>query len=91
MEAVYLRATFLDENNIHEYADEAYLHVYSSLSNAYHNLDSSSEELSLLFAIANNRYNKVFNRLIKDKHFNMKQKIRFILLRYSPRLHSKIY
>ncbi|CUP39536.1 glycosyltransferase family 2 protein [Intestinibacter bartlettii] len=91
MEAVYLRATFLDENNIHEYADEAYLHVYSSLSNAYHNLDSSSEELSLLFAIANNRYNKVFNRLIKDKHFNIKQKIRFILLRYSPRLHCKIY
>ena len=91
MEAVYLRATFLDENNIHEYADEAYLHVYSSLSNAYHNLDRNSEELNSLFAIAKNRYNKVFNRLMKDKHFNIKQKIRFILLRYSPRLHCKIY
>ena len=91
MEAVYLRATFLDKNNIHEYADEAYLHVYSSLSNAYHNIDINSEEIKSLFDIAKNRYNKAFNRLIKDKHFNIKQKIRFVLLRYSPSLHCKIY
>lgn len=91
MEAVYLRATFLDQNNIKEYADEAYLHMYSSLSNAYNNLDSSSDELKPLFDVAKDRYNKVFKRLIKDKNFNIKQKLRFILLRYSPKLHRKIY
>ncbi len=91
MEAVYLRAIFLDQNNIKEYADEAYLHMYSSLSNAYNNLDSNSDELKPLFDVAKDRYNKVFKRLIKDKNFNIKQKLRFILLRYSPKLHCKIY
>lgn len=91
MEAVYLRAIFLDQNNIKEYADEAYLHMYSSLSNAYNNLDRNSDELKPLFDVAKDRYNKVFKRLIKDKNFNIKQKLRFILLRYSPKLHCKIY
>lgn len=91
IEAVYLRATFLDRNNVHEYADEAYLHLYSSLANAYNTLSNSEEDLSELFNIAQNRYNKSFKRLIKDKHFGLKQKIRFILLRYSPKLHCKIY
>ena len=38
IEAVYLRALFLDKNNIHSYADEAYLHLYSSLAIAYKNI-----------------------------------------------------
>ena len=65
--------------------------MYSSLSNAYNNLDSNSDELKPLFDVAKDRYNKVFKRLIKDKNFNIKQKLRFILLRYSPKLHCKIY
>lgn len=91
IEAVYLRATFLDRNNVHQYADEAYLHLYSSLSNAYNYLGNNGEDLSELFNIAQERYNKSFKRIIKDKHFGLKQKVRFILLRYSPRLHCKIY
>lgn len=91
MEAIYIRATFLDKNNIKQYANEAYLHIYSSLSNAYNNLDSNSDELKPLFDEAKNRYNKVFKRLIKDNSFSIKQKLRFILLRYSPKLHCRIY
>lgn len=91
IEAVYLRAIFLDRNNVHEYADEAYLYLYSSLVNAYNTLSNSEEDLSELFDIAQDRYNKSFKRIIKDKHFGLKQKVRFILLRYSPKLHCKIY
>lgn len=91
IEAVYLRATFLDRNNVHEYADEAYLHLYSSLVNAYKNLSNREDNLNELFNVAQDRYNKSFKRIMKDKHFSINQKLRFVLLRYSPKLHCKIY
>lgn len=91
VEAVYWRAKFLDENNIHKYADEAYLHLYSSLVNVYNNMDLDGNETKELINISKLRYNSVFKRIIKDDHFNIKQKIRFIILRYNPKIHCILY
>lgn len=91
IEAVYLRALFLDKNNIHSYADEAYLHLYSSLAIAYKNTEVDEAEVKSLLEKSKVRYNEIFKRIIRDSHFSIKQKIRFFILRYNPKLHCKIY
>lgn len=91
IEAVYLRALFLDKNNVHNYADEAYLHLYSSLANAYKNIEIDEPEMKSLLEKSKVRYNEIFKRIITDNHFSIKQKIRFFILRYYPKLHCKIY
>lgn len=91
IEAVYLRAVFLDKNNVHKYADEAYLHLYSSLVNAYKNIEINGHEEKSLLGKSKDKYDEIFKRIIKDSHFNLKQKIRFFVLRYYPKLHCKIY
>ena len=91
IEAVYLRALFLDKNNVHDYADEAYLHLYSSLVNAYKNIEVDEADIKSLLEKSKVRYNEIFKRIITDNHFSIKQKIRFFILRYYPKLHCKIY
>lgn len=91
IEAVYLRALFLDKNNVHNYADEAYLHLYSSLATAYKNIEANEDEVERLLKKSKLRYNEIFKRIITDNHFSINQKIRFVILRYYPKLHCKIY
>lgn len=91
IEAVYLRAVFLDENNIHKYADEAYLHLYSSLANVYKNIEVDGTEIKSMLERSKAKYNVAFKRIIKDNHFSVKQKFRFFILRYYPKIHCKIY
>lgn len=91
VEAVYKRAKTLDDNNIHNYADDAYLHVYSSLSNAYKYIGEDCEEIKLCFENARNMYKSIYIRIKDDKHFSLKQKIRFYILRYFPKIHTIIY
>ena len=78
IEAVYLRALFLDKNNIHSYADEAYLHLYSSLAIAYKNTEVDEAEVKSLLEKSKVRYNEIFKRIIRDSHFSIKKKLDFL-------------
>lgn len=92
IEAVYLRARNLDTIvGVHDHADEAYLAVYSRLAIAYSNLSASDSVAKAALKKNKALYNKVFWRIFFDKHFSLKQKFRFVVLRFSPWLHKKIY
>lgn len=92
IEAVYLRAKKLDTiEGVHWHADEAYLAVYSRLAIAYSNLDSKLPEVKIVLRKNKKLYNKIFWRVFLDKHFSVRQKVRFCVLRCCPALHKKLY
>lgn len=91
IDAVYLRAKFLDEHDIHDHADEAYLAVYSRLATAYTLLDKTKADVKARLAECQSVYDSCYDRMIHDKHFSAKQKFRIWLLHTSPYLHVKLF
>lgn len=92
IEAVYLRARNLDTiEGVHAHADEAYLAIYSRLAIAYSNLDLGEPGARSVLQKNKKLYDQVFWRIFFDKHYSLKQKVRFLVLRICPRLHKKMY
>ncbi len=90
IEAVHMRASYLCFNDIPRYSDEACLSMYAAVSDAEKNIlhtDSNAEKFRQSYAW----YAEAYEYLIKRREIGVKQKIRLIILRYLPRLHSKIF
>ena len=91
IEAVWLRAKFLIEHGIQPYGNEACLSLYVAVSNMEKNLIKTSENIDC-FKLAKERYRFAYSILMKKgTKIGIKQKIRLVLLRYLPKLHTKLY
>lgn len=91
IEAVWKRAKFLINNNVHPYGEEACLSLYAAFSNAekYIKKDTENNEK---FRRAEEQYNFAYKVLIKHgNNISLKQKVRLFTLKYFPAFHSKIY
>lgn len=91
IEAVWRRAEFLIEKNVHPYGEEACLSLYAAFSNAekYIKKDSKNKEK---FKKAREQYGFAYKVLIKQSHnVSLKQKVRLFMLKFFPVFHSKIY
>lgn len=90
VEAVYSRMTYLLEHRIIHYGEEACLSLYAAVSNAEKNLPKTPEnrekfkEMAIWYQVA-------YAHLIKRADTGIKQKLRLVLLRYAPGLHSWLY
>ena len=91
IEAIYYRARFLESKNVQPYWIEACLSLYAAYANAEKNIEKS-EDTKINFQKSRKEFIWAYNKIIKrEMNIGMKQKIRLILLRYFPAIHSKIY
>lgn len=89
IEAVWLRSKFLIENNVQPYGDQACLSLYASVANAVKEIPKSKDNAKR-FDQVYYYYDYAYRNLIRT-NITIKQKVRLILLKYLPWLHSKIY
>lgn len=90
IEAVYTRMTYLLEHEIDYYAQEACLSLYVAVANGEKYL-TKTEDNVLKFEQMRCWYRTAFSYLMKCPDVDLKQKLRLILLRYCPAVHSRIY
>lgn len=91
IEAVWKRASFLLDHGVQSYAEEACLSLYAALANAEKNIMKSNTN-DELFQNAHKQYQVAYNHLMKhNRKISFKQKMRLILLKYLPVIHSKLY
>ena len=90
IEAVYMRTIFLIKKDIQPFGYEAFLSLYAALANAEKNIDYNLNKDD--FHKARKYYKQACNQIdYKKAEFNIKQIVRIVLLRYFPRIHSKLY
>lgn len=89
-EAVYGRMTYLLEHKVTFYAEEACLSLYAITANAEKNIVKSADNAHK-FEQLRCWYNVAYRYLVNRSSTNVKQKLRLMLLRYCPLLHSRIY
>lgn len=90
VEAVYNRVTYLLEHNVDKYAEEACLSLYAAVATAEKNVEKNTnnkEKFNLMYRW----YDVAYRHLMKHRFTGIKQKIRLIVLKYAPVLHSYIY
>ena len=90
VEAVYERMTYLLAREVSLYAEEACLSLYVAVSNGEKYIKKTAENV-IKFEQIRQWYQIAYNRLMKSPNIGIKQKVRLILLRYLPVLHSLIY
>ena len=90
VEAVYERMTYLLAHEVPFYAEEACLSLYVAVSNGEKYLAKTAENF-IKFEQMRQWYQIAYDRLMKNPDTGVKQKVRLILLRYLPALHSLIY
>ncbi len=92
IEAVYNRASFLKKNNVIEFAKEAFLSLYAAMYNIQKCVICNKEN-EYKFSIAYKQYNEMYSLFVSNSsyRFEIKQKIRFLFLRYFPNLHKKMF
>lgn len=91
IEAIWHRTIFLLQYNIQPYADQACLSLYAALSNAEMNIKRAPENLRY-FKKARYWYETAYKQLMRKKSgISIKQRIRLILLKFCPKIHSKVY
>lgn len=91
IEAVWKRAKFLCEHNEQPYADCACYSLYAAFSDAEKNIKKTAENKEK-FRKARMQYEFAYQSLKKHgKEVCLKQKIRCVILKYFPAMHSKIY
>ena len=89
IDAVWQRANFLISHNVQPYGDTACLSLYAYFANAEKYIAKTDKNRDK-FLKAKQQYLLVYKHL-KCSNVNLKQRIRLILLRYSPKIHSKLY
>lgn len=91
VEAVYQRAKFLVDRRVQPYGDEACLSLYAALANAEKNIEKSKENREKISKVRA-YYREMYAYIMRQNNeYNMKQKVRLIMLRYFPKIHSKLY
>ncbi len=90
VEAVHLRAEYLISNQVPYYGTEACLSLYAALSAAEKHIpatDANAEK----FRLAREWYAEAYGHLRKCPDIGLKQRVRLMLLRYFPKLHTKLF
>ena len=90
IEAVYTRMAYLLEHQVDDYGEEACLSLYAAVANGEKYLQKTPENAR---KVAQMRawYSAAYHHLMKHPATAAKQKLRLVLLRYCPALHSKLY
>lgn len=89
-EAVYERMTFLLAHGVSFYGEEACLSLYTITANAEKHIVRTAENAQK-FEQLHRWYQNAYDHLIRHPDTSIKQKLRLMLLRYCPVLHSRIY
>ncbi len=90
IEAVYGRMTYLLDNRVPYYGEEACLSLYAAVSDAERFL-TKTEANGERYDQMREWYRTAYQHLMKSKTVCIKQKVRLFLLRYVPAIHSRIY
>lgn len=90
IEAVYTRMAYLLEHQVAHYAEEACLSLYAAVSNGEKFIAKTADNAAK-FAQMRRWYKAAYDHLMRHPDTNMKQKLRLVMLRYCPALHSVIY
>lgn len=89
IEAIWLRSKYLIEHDVHPYSEESCLSLYAAYSNANKHI-VKSEDNKHQHEKAKSYYIDIYKYLI-HRNISFKQKIRLFMLRYFPKLHTRIY
>ncbi len=90
VESVYHQMVYLLEHDVPHYAQEACLSLYAITANGEKlvpKTDKNREKVALM----RRWYLTAYTHLMGHPDTNWKQKLRLVLLRYAPGLHSKLY
>ncbi len=90
IEAVHERASFLLNHGISFYGDEACLSLYVAVANAEKHIIKSEKNSGKIIDIRK-WYSEAYAELIGCNSIGMRQKVRLVLLRYAPFVHSLIF
>lgn len=90
VEAVYLRMTYLIKHNVSYYSKEAALSLYAAVANSEKYIIQSKENKEK-FKQMRKWYKGAYVYLMKYSNIGLKQKIRLVLLKYFPYIHSKLF
>lgn len=91
VEAIWHRAKFLLEHDAQPYGNEACLSLYAAIADAEKNI-KKTEENKVYFKTVHNQYKLAYKTLMKyGTDIGLKQRIRLVVLKYLPILHSKLY
>lgn len=90
IEAVYDRMKYLLANNVPYYAEEACLSMYAVIADGEKYLVKTPDNAPK-FEQMHRWYRTAYDHLMKQPDTSLKQKLRLVLLRYFPALHSNIY
>lgn len=89
-EAVYERMTYLLAHQVPYYAEEACLSLYAVVSNGEKFIVRTAANAPK-FVQMRRWYRVAYDHLMRHPDTGIKQKLRLVLLRYCPALHSRIY
>lgn len=90
IEAVHARMTYLLEQGVAYYGEEACLSMYAAVSNGEKYLTQTPENRTK-FQTMRAWYRAAYEHLMHHPDTSLKQKLRLMLLRYCPALHSRIF
>ena len=90
IEAVYTRMSYLLEHNVPHYGEEACLSLYAAAANGEKYIQKT-EQNAARFRQMRSWYQTAYQQLMKSPQTGIKQKFRLILLRYFPRIHSRLF
>lgn len=91
VDAVYDRAVWLDSIGQKRLADETRLFVYSQVAVAYAHLDQQNSSHQKRLREIKNIYDECYKKLIKSDSVEKKQKVRLIVLKCVPALHTVLW
>ena len=90
IEAVHERATFLLNHGVSHYGEEACLSLYAAVANAEKYI-ARSEKNSSKITDMRKWYREAYKELKGCNSIGARQKVRLVLLRYAPFVHSLIF
>lgn len=90
LEAVHHRVSYLLENQVPYYGEEACLSMYVLMANAEKHLKKTSDNAAK-WEQAKSWYHQAYCHLMCRKDTGAKQKLRLALLRYLPGMHSVLF
>lgn len=90
IEAVYTRMSYLLEHAVPYYGEEACLSLYAAVANGEKYIQKT-EQNAAKFQQMRSQYLTAYQQLMKSPQTGIKQKFRLILLRYFPRIHTRLF
>lgn len=90
IEAVYTRMTYLVENQVEYYGEEACLSMYAAVANGEKHIEKTPGNADKRVQMRM-WYKAAYEHLMKQPDIGVKQKLRLVLLRYFPALHNIVF